>query len=341
MRTIFAQAGAATGASARVAVAPGGRSSRGGSGGLAHASRSAATLRSALPGLVPIFVTLVSVAVAFADAVPEESLRRVLGQPSSVLVAPEETLLDIAVRHSVGFDAIARLNPEIDAWIPEPGSVVRLPSHVVLPVVQEQGLVINIPEMRLFDFTVEAGPGILAAAVGDAEVPTPTGEFEIRDKRVDPVWTVPRSIREEKPELPERVPAGPENPLGSRWMRIGETSFGIHGTNVRWSVGRTATHGCVRLYEPAIQDLFERTPEGARLHIVYQPYKWGRDGSRILFEAHPDRYHRILDPLATALRPIRELGLLGSVDIERVWQAIDESHGVPIPVGTLPPAESL
>jgi L,D-transpeptidase ErfK/SrfK len=338
MRTISEQGGGAAGASVPEAPDPAAVGASEGGPGDAHA-KVATMSRAAFAVLLALLAALVA-GSSLAAPPADDRLRPLIGEPRSVLVRPGETLLDIALHHGAGFDAISRLNPEVDSWIPDPGTVVLLPSPVVLPVVEEQGLVINIPEMRLFDFTLDDGPKILAAAVGDAEDPTPTGEFEIRDKRVDPVWTVPSSIREEKPELPAQVPPGPDNPLGSRWMRIGRTSAGIHGTNTRWSIGRASTHGCVRLYEPAVQDLFERTPEGARLHIVYQPYKWGRDGSRILFEAHPDRYHRIPDPLATALRPIRELGLLDSVDIERVWQAIDESRGIPIRVGTLPPAES-
>jgi L,D-transpeptidase ErfK/SrfK len=118
-------------------------------------------------------------------------------------------------------------------------------------------------------------------------------------------------------------------------MRIGWTSYGIHGTNSRWSIGREATHGCVRLYESDIQELFSRTPEGTPLQIVYQPYKWGRDQSRILFEAHPDRYGLVVDPVDAALGPIRELGLLDRINLSRVRQAIKEARGIPIPVGTL------
>lgn len=282
----------------------------------------------------------------FAAATPagdeprsEAGLGRVVGERGSVLVKAGDTLLDIAFRHRVGFEALARLHPDIDPWIPNPGTVITLPSQTIVPRVEKEGLVLNVPEMRLFDFTEAGTLTVLAAAVGDAEDPTPTGEFAIRDKRVDPVWTVPKSIRAEKPELPEQVPPGPKNPLGSRWMRIGHTSWGIHGTNARWSIGRASTHGCVRLYEDEIVRLYERIPEGTRLQIIYQPYKWGRHGSRILFEAYPDRYHRIPDPLASALAPIRELGLLGHIDLERVWQAIDEPLGIPITVGTLPAAE--
>ncbi len=292
------------------------------------------------PVLVAVLCTVCASAAERLEPGATSPLRRIVGQSRSELVQPGDTLLDIAVRHNVGFEALSRLNPDVDSWVPVPGTIIVIPSRVILPAVQEVGLVINIPEMRLFDFTVEGEPRVFAAAVGDAEDPTPTGTFEIGEKRKDPVWTVPSSIRREKPKLPAEVPPGPDNPLGSRWMRIGETSCGIHGTNLRWSIGRAATHGCVRLYEKDVKQLFDRTPEGTPLQIVYRPYKWGRDGPRIFFEAHPDRYVRVPDQLAAALAPIRELGLLNDVDVAKVWTAIERASGVPVFVGTLPNPEA-
>jgi L,D-transpeptidase ErfK/SrfK len=193
--------------------------------------------------------------------------------------------------------------------------------------------------MRLYDFRATPVPDVYAAAVGDATDPTLLGEFRIGEKRIDPVWTVPASIRAEKPELPAVVPPGPENPLGSRWMTIGSTSYGIHGTNVRWSIGRMATHGCVRLYEDQMQRLFERTPPGMRLRIVYQPFKWGSAGDGLYLEAHPDLYGLVDDPLATALATPSALGLLGAIDFEQLARTVDAALGIPVRVGTVPPAD--
>ena len=263
-------------------------------------------------------------------------LRPVVGEERSVLVEPNDTLLDVAFRERLGFESVVRMNPGLDEWIPDPGSVVRLPTRFVLPDVEPEGLVLNVPEMRLYDFRVAPVPDVHAAAVGDPADPTPLGTFRIGQKRTDPVWTVPTSIRAEKPELPAQVPPGPANPLGGYWMTIGTTSYGIHGTNVRWSIGRMATHGCVRLYEDQIERLFHRTPPGTRLRIVYQPFKWGTDGEALYVEAHPDLYARLEDPLAAALATPSALGLLGALDFERVAQAVEAALGTPIRVGALP-----
>jgi L,D-transpeptidase ErfK/SrfK len=118
-------------------------------------------------------------------------------------------------------------------------------------------------------------------------------------------------------------------------MTIGRTSYGIHGTNVRWSIGRTATHGCIRLYEDQIVRLFDRVPEGTRVQLVYAPFKWGSDGTRIYLEVHPDLYGKFPDRLAAALATPRALGLLDRIDLGRAWTLVDEARGVPTDVGHL------
>jgi L,D-transpeptidase ErfK/SrfK len=287
-------------------------------------SGRAALLAAALLGARP----------ALADARPQP--RAVYGIERTTEVEPGEALLDVAWRHRLGFHAVRRLNPEVDVWIPEPGTPVRLPTRMILPDVEPAHLVINIPEMRLYDFRPDAGPDVFAVAVGGRDIPTPVGRFLISDREIDPIWDVPPRIRRERPQLPAQVPAGPDNPLGSRWMRLGQTLYGLHGTDTRWAIGRMATSGCIRLYDDQIQQLFERTPSGTPVRIVYQPYKWGVEGQVIYFEAHPDLYGRVADPEAEALRVAETLGWLPYVDVEAVRQAVQEVRGVPIRVGTLP-----
>jgi L,D-transpeptidase ErfK/SrfK len=265
----------------------------------------------------------------------EPGLRPVLGRIENALIETDQTLLDVAYDRRLGYELVARLNPGVDPWIPEPGTIVRLPTRFVLPEADEEGLVVNVPEMRLFDYTGEKGPQVFSVAIGDEADPSILGEFRVGNKRKDPTWHVPESIRAESPELPKQVPPGPDNPLGSRWMTIGRTSYGIHGTNTRWSIGREATHGCLRLYEDEVQRLYDRIPEGTRIQIVYQPFKWGLEGDRIYFEAHPDLYGQQPDRL-TAFELPRALGLLDAIDLELAWRTLDEALGVPVPVGTLP-----
>jgi len=266
-----------------------------------------------------------------------ETLAPIYGQPEKDLVQPEETLLDVAYRHRLGFDSVARLNPKVKVWIPDPGTVVDLPTEYVLPTAPRKGLVINVPEMRLYDFTRGGEPGVYAIAIGDEMDPSLVGEFRVGAKRRNPAWTVPAAIRREKPELPAVVPPGDDNPLGDHWMTIGSTTYGIHGTNNPWSIGRTATHGCIRLYDDQLAGLYDRVPSGTPIRLLYQTVKLGTKDDGIFVEAHPDLYGRDPYRAEDALAALRAMGLDRMVDARRLGEAVKAQRGVPVRVGTLPP----
>ncbi len=270
---------------------------------------------------------------------PVAELAPVLGVARAVVIRPGDTLLDVAKEAGVGFGQVVQLNPGVDVWIPEPGTRVALPTEYILPEGPHKGLVINLPEMRLYEWHsgIDA-PAVYAIAIGDAEDPSPEGEFKVGNKRLDPYWYVPDSIREENPNLPTVVPPGPENPLGDRWLTIGHSSYGIHGTNNIWSIGRLATHGCIRLYNDAMRTLYARTPIGTRITLVYQPVKIGRRGDVVYLEVHPDVYGRLPHALQSTLVKLSVLDVLGvvdgsSIDEETVTRVISEARGVPVPIG--------
>lgn len=267
---------------------------------------------------------------------PWMRLRPIVGEAQRHVVEQGETLHDVAFAHRLGYEALARLNPELDPWLLPPGTSVRLPTRFVPPPVEEVGLVVNLPEMRLYDFTRPGPVEVHAVAIGDADDPTPIGRYRIGAKREDPWWNVPEKIRAKRPEMPAQVGPGEENPLGSRWMSIGRTAYGLHGTNVRWSIGRGATHGCVRLYEDVIQGLFTRVPSGTPIALVYETVKWGTNGKDLYVEVHPDPYGRQPDPWPIALALPRRLGVLDRVDLDRLEQAVEARSGVPVRVGDLP-----
>jgi L,D-transpeptidase ErfK/SrfK len=265
----------------------------------------------------------------------------VLGAPRVAVVQAGDTLLDIAHRDRLGFAQLVNLNPGVDHWVPPAGTRIQLPTEYILPNVPREGLVINLPEMRLFDFTADPErPTVLAVAIGDAVDPTPVGEFRVGQKRVDPYWNVPESIRAERPELPAVVPPGPDNPLGDRWLTLGTSSYGIHGTNNVWSIGRNATHGCVRLYNDDMRALFDRTRSGTRVRLVYQPVKLGQRNGVLYVEAHRDEYDRAPDAPSATLVQLIVLETLGvvdgsTIDQERVRRVIQEARGAPVPIGRL------
>lgn len=277
-----------------------------------------------------------SIGAAADWPVRPEKLAPVYGRPEKDIVLPDETLLDVAFRHRLGFESLARLNPQVKVWIPDAGTIVDLPTEFILPDAPRKGLLINVPEMRLFDFTRGEDPEPYAIAIGDEMDPSLIGEFRVGAKRRNPAWTVPASIRKERPELPAVVPPGPDNPLGDHWMTIGNTSYGIHGTNNPWSIGRMATHGCIRLYDDRLAGLYDRVASGTPIRLVYQTVKLGARGDAIYVEAHPDLYNREPDRLQRALSSLYQMGFGHLVDMRRLREAIEASRGIPVRVGTLP-----
>ncbi|MFM8562173.1 MAG: L,D-transpeptidase family protein [Solirubrobacterales bacterium] len=102
-------------------------------------------------------------------------------------------------------------------------------------------------------------------ALGAAGYDTPSGLYAIQDKQVDPVWNVPNS--EWAGDLAgQSIPPGPDNPLKARWMGIANGA-GIHGTSDIGSLGSAASHGCVRMAEGDVIDLFDRVEVGTPVYI--------------------------------------------------------------------------
>jgi L,D-transpeptidase ErfK/SrfK len=165
-------------------------------------------------------------------------------------------------------------------------------------------------------------------AVGRADWPTPLGTFEIAVLEVDPTWDVPVSIQREMARAGQRVkikvPPGPGNPLGDRWIGLEGTSTGIHGTNQPSSIYRFTTHGCIRLHSADARRLFDAVGVGMPVEIIYEPVLAALDeAGGAWVEVQPDVYRRAGDPLGRAAALMEENGrgdLAGSAMLRRCVQ---------------------
>ncbi|MBK6740467.1 MAG: L,D-transpeptidase family protein [Haliea sp.] len=220
----------------------------------------------------------------------------VIGAVTVVQTTYEDTLLDIARRKSIGQDQMERANPNVDRWLPGEGTQVVVPSHYILPRAPRQGLVLNLPEMRMYYFPPKK-PGQPAQVqtypigIGRMDWATPLGVAKITGKVKDPTWTPPESIRREHAAkgdpLPAVVPAGPDNPLGRYAMRLSIPGYLIHSTNKPLGVGMRVSHGCIRMLPDDIERLFPQLPVGTPVNIVNQPVKAGWHGGKLYIEVHP------------------------------------------------------
>ena len=139
---------------------------------------------------------------------------------------------------------------------------------------------------------------------------TPLGKTKVVNKRENPTWMPPESVRKEhiangEPPLPAVVPAGPDNPLGEYAMRLGLTgAYLIHGTNNPIAVGMAVTHGCIRMYPEDIEELFPMVAVGTPVYLVNEPVKVAWVDGQLLLEAHPpvDAQGQTREPGLTVLR---------------------------------------
>src|SRR5690554_1911071 len=224
---------------------------------------------------------------------PEEG--NVIGEVYTVTVDDhEDTLIDIARRHNVGYEEIVRANPDVSIWIPGEGTEVTIPGKFILPDAEHTGVVINVAELRLYYFP-EARNGetprveTYPIGIGREGYDTPLGVTKTTMRLEDPAWYPPRSIRQEAAErgepAPAVVPPGPDNPLGRHAILLDIPGYLLHGTNLPDGIGMRASRGCIRLYPEDIERLFDIIPDGTQVNIVDEHFKVGWDDDVLYVQA--------------------------------------------------------
>ena len=257
----------------------------------------------------------------------------IIGTPRTHVAQTKDTLLDIARFHHLGYREIVLANPGVDPWLPGTGSRIDIPSRWILPRGPRKGLVLNVAEMRLYYYLPDSRVMTFPLGVGVYGQETPAGEYLIGQKRTNPTWYVPKSIQAEMEHPRKVVPPGPDNPLGKYWMRLSHTTYGIHGTNNPWAIGRRVTHGCIRLYPEDIAYLYPKVPEGTPVRVIYQHAKVGLMEGKAYFQVYRDGRASDTELMADLIRQIIDLKL--SADLRKVREMLlDLPDGAmtPLPV---------
>jgi len=243
-----------------------------------------------------------------------------------------DSLIELARRYDIGYNEIAAVNRGIDKFVPGVGITAIIPREWILPDVENRmGIVINLAEMRLYYFhphtkeLVETFP----VGIGDEGWDTPTGTYRIIEKIANPAWHVPASIRAQKPDLPDIVPPGPDNPLGTHALRLSIGTILIHGTYRPYGIGRRVSHGCIHLYPEDIAQLFKKAIIGTKVVIVRQRVKAAIVDDRVLVEIHADGGDGLEHE---AVNLLKKKGLLSRIDRGKLKTALLDTLGIPIDI---------
>lgn len=218
---------------------------------------------------------------------------QVVGQSSVIKARYEDTFVTLARAYDLGFEELVHANPGVDPWLPGEGTEIVLPTEFVLPQAPHRGIVINLPELRLYYFPDQDGTHVIThpISIGRMDWSTPLGLTRVASKVLNPSWYPPESIREEHAAenrpLPKIVSPGPNNPLGKHALRLALPGYLIHGTNMPSGVGMRVTHGCIRMFPEDIEAFYNTVPVGTPVRIVNQPYKLGWKDGVLYLEAHP------------------------------------------------------
>ncbi len=144
-----------------------------------------------------------------------------------------------------------------------PSAPVTEPAAPVAPQEIPTRLVLKLNQRRVEVYRGETLEASYPVAVGKAGWETPTGDFTVLSTIENPGWTSPWTN--------EVLPPGPDSPLGERWIGFwtdGENVIGFHGTPNRASIGQAASHGCVRMYNEHIRELYELVGLGTPVTVV-------------------------------------------------------------------------
>jgi lipoprotein-anchoring transpeptidase ErfK/SrfK len=118
-------------------------------------------------------------------------------------------------------------------------------------------IVVSIPERKLVLMEDGAVKKVYAVAVGKASTPSPSGRFTIDVRVSNPTYSHRGKV----------IAPGSKNPVGSRWMGLSVKGYGIHGTNEPGSIGKAASHGCIRMGKADLEELFAQVEVGDAVEI--------------------------------------------------------------------------
>jgi len=250
----------------------------------------------------------------------------------------------VAQRYDLGLNAVVGANPTFHPRrLLSAGAPVMLPTAHLIPPLARNGIVINLPEMRMYFFPKDSETVMTyPIGIGRIGMTIPITRTTIVRKVTNPVWVPTTDIREYNREqgiiLPKKMPAGPDNPLGPYAVYLGIPTYLIHSTIFPESIGRRASFGCIRMYEKDIQTFFPLVKRGMPVAIINMPTKVAWIDNHLYLESHVPLEEHSKASNATLAHVVSQISAT-TQDHEALvdWQLVayldKERDGVPHDVG--------
>ncbi|MCL1078860.1 LysM peptidoglycan-binding domain-containing protein [Parashewanella spongiae] len=292
--------------------------------------------------IISLLISLPSQALVYS--LPEDGSRLVGHNETYIVPNGKLPLEAIADKFQLGLTNIMQANPGVDPFLPRPGTQLTIPHQLILPDAPHKGIIINLAEMRLYyypkgDKTVEVYP------IGIGEVGRDTPEnwvTRVYRKKENPTWTPTAQTKADHAAkgdiLPDVWPAGPDNPMGLFALYIGNL-YAIHGTNASFGIGLRVSHGCVRLRNNDIEEVFKKVPIGTRVQFINNPVKVAvtPDGHRFI-EVHEPLSKSIEDYESNDVLPleftqkVKRFLANSETDSSLLKQVLEQRSGMPVRV---------
>ena len=199
---------------------------------------------------------------------------------------------------------------------------------------QPTRVVINVPSRTLSVFAGDEKIQEYAVGVGQAQFPTPIGQFQVISKVKDPIWEDPF-----KPQGKSRHSYGP---LGTRWIGFKAANggeYGIHGTNQPQSIGKFSTHGCVRMTIQQAEELYDMVKMGTPVEVTYDLIAFQKEAGELKLQVFPDWFKFGKKPTVWQVhKRIQSDYPRAKVDSEKVHWALLTHTAEPVVIGKVTPA---
>jgi len=157
------------------------------------------------------------------------------------------------------------------------------------------------------------------------------------NKVINPGWYMDNDMSQKLHVKREIIPPGPLNPLGDRWVGTSLKHIGLHSTNQPMSIGKSLSHGCIRLYPEGAKEFFDAVRVKDKGKIIYEPLKLTAWEENLYLEVHEDVYELIDDFRKEFIRLFKDFQVDGDwLDKEAVETALTQRSGIPTVVGRVP-----